>query len=46
MGLAAAAAQIVGMIHDGTVWPTLAAMLLCALGSLLGMVRVLRSGSR
>lgn len=46
MSLAAAAAQIVGMVHDGTVWPTLLAMLLFALGSLLAVVRVLRAARR
>jgi DHA1 family bicyclomycin/chloramphenicol resistance-like MFS transporter len=46
LGLAAVAAQIVGMAHDGSVWPTLTVMLLCALGSLAAMLRVLRSAPR
>jgi DHA1 family bicyclomycin/chloramphenicol resistance-like MFS transporter len=42
MSLAAAAAQIVGMIQNGTVWPTLAAMLLFALGLLAASLYVWR----
>lgn len=46
LGLAAFSAQLVGVLHDGTVWPTLITMLVFALGSVAAMVHVLRNAPR
>ena len=46
LGLAAFSAQLVGVLHDGTVWPTLITMLVFALGSLAAILHVLRSAPR
>lgn len=46
LGLAAFSAQLVGMLHNGTVWPTLAIMLVFAVGSLAAMLHVLRHAPR
>lgn len=43
MAMAAVAAQLVGMIQDGTPYPTLAAMLVCAAGALLAITWALRA---
>ncbi|MDX6750876.1 multidrug effflux MFS transporter [Geminicoccaceae bacterium 1502E] len=46
MTMAAGFAQLVGVLQDGTPWPTVLAMLLCAVGALGTLLWGLRGGGR
>lgn len=46
MTMAACFAQLVGVLQDGTPWPTLLAMLLCAVGALVSLLLGLRGSRR